>query len=149
MPKDFTLYNLLSRSDEPSALLYKEVTNAFIKEPEQISRLMAKEGLDEILVYLSTRSHRLVRILDASHNFQVHQVRSPADRRTANRIAKSIALFLLESLKTPKNEGPADNDEIHSVYTRVWGFQNSSPSLVTLYQHVSQLPHHLRCEILP
>ncbi|KAL9632117.1 MAG: hypothetical protein Q9164_005517 [Protoblastenia rupestris] len=100
MPEAFTLYNLLAREHEPTALLYQEVTKVIVShadQPQQISNLVREESLDETLLYLTTRSHRLVKTFDALRDFQKH-VKSPAKRQIADQIAEATTTFLLQTL---------------------------------------------------
>ena len=100
MPEPFTLYNLLSRNDDPSTFLSKEITNAIIRWPEQISILVAEDDdIEEIRVYLSTRSDRLVPIFNALHKFQINQARLPAEQLIVDRIARATVKFLCRTLE--------------------------------------------------
>lgn len=95
MPEALTLENLLSRSDAPSASWYKGVSSSVIENPEQISDLVSATKLNETLVYLRSRSPRVVRLFHALLEFQRHKIDCPAKQNIADRIAKAAVAFLL------------------------------------------------------
>ncbi|KAL9101118.1 MAG: hypothetical protein Q9163_003595 [Psora crenata] len=97
MPEAFTLYSLLAREDEPTAFLYNEVTKSLtshLEHPKQISNLAAEESQNEVLLYLVTRSHRLVKIFDTLRHFQT-KAKPATMPQIAGNLATETTTFLI------------------------------------------------------
>ena len=90
MAIDSTLSALLETEDEPTPAVYKSTLEKFIDDQEQISSLTDTNIQEDVLLQLTTRSHRLVRFFS--------DLRAKPKSLLSSHIAAGIATFLVQIL---------------------------------------------------
>ena len=94
MAKSSTLLALLGAENEPKAKYYNEAVDDLIIDPRQISGLTEDNVRDDILISLSTHSHRLAQVF---HRLRSVVRKMPKSANTYN-IAVETVNFLVDGL---------------------------------------------------